>query len=1188
MPMHPHTKGHVHTAFIAVIVSLLVGLIVASLAIAPVWTKPVSPSDIEQVAATERELTPDVDYEATTPYYTNRTQPTTKQVGSYTANRYVSFSTLKGSSSNELIITRIVVESSANVSAYPFKGFWEIDKNQTLERASTANATANYTTLNIDLSGNPIRSWVDDFDVWFAGGGITSSDQYSFKVYGYYQNDETSAPSTTEQASQPESTTNPSAPADPFTSVSEPSPAPERALAPAQVNSGTTYASPWANNPGPLASSTHDMQTSTIRINSRNVTSVSEDFELGGPTGALISSLNYRYTGQVSGANLNISKDSSGNTPFHLSIEGVIDTDKVPAAEAIQIRATPYGTLTYDGRTGTQVGWRYPIKDASGGVTAYVDIMYNLKPDTDFRDGYGFNIKFVDASGRPVQLEVPAYADVNLKYAWTSTVSLDASKASLTVNGTATGVVDVPVDGGADEAIGQCSPTGGTVWVGASSHTNPGSTFNDRNSTQLYTQQFGSTTFTKIGEPTNWVYNALSYNPKDGYLYAVSQGRIKTLQSLTRTPTYADDPNYPAGHLLRISPVNGAVTDMGRINGIQEGPVGTWPNDLWGGITSGFIAADGKLIFSNSSQSGTKDLYTLQIGSTLNAVRLTNTESRANDYSFNGGDTSSQYVYGMRNGTTLLERIDLTTGATTTFDMSTVSDALGNRVQAGVYGTAWTYPNGNLGFGNNATQISYQVRITEETTSGFKAELISASPAPTSQSNDATSNALVVQDTDLKIEKTLSRNENGVAEWEIRVTNVGPCGSSGFNVTDFVPDKYNNVSVNYVDTGWVQSNIVSSTNGNTIQALHGPLAAGKSATLRLTANYRASVDQCVENTASVYGNEGDDAPDNNQDSDGACSLLIRKDVVDVNADGVIDGGDTSQAGPNGTRAVTYRIVVENSDKTSPAPFTLRDTPRFADIVRVQGGTVKDPSGQIRTLDDPDAEGSYVLATDASVPAASSVTYEVTFYYTPPAADANYDIAECSAGAATPGNGLYNLATVDYGTGTAKDDACGPIVEDGEVTLFLQKVNDASQPVPLEGAEFTIFESDGTTVAATMTAASAANPGLYSATLKPNVEYVLVETKSPADYSLLAQPIHFSIVKDEQGNAVVQLPEGSTSTSVVNDLVVEDPSPTNAYISLVNFHQGSLPKTGGHGYLPWLVASLSIMLAGAFLARRKTA
>lgn len=66
-----------------------------------------------------------------------------------------------------------------------------------------------------------------------------------------------------------------------------------------------------------------------------------------------------------------------------------------------------------------------------------------------------------------------------------------------------------------------------------------------------------------------WVYNALAYNPADGYLYAVSQDRPQNGAD-SGLSNNNPDPQYPAGHLLRISPVTGKAESIGRVDGLVD------------------------------------------------------------------------------------------------------------------------------------------------------------------------------------------------------------------------------------------------------------------------------------------------------------------------------------------------------------------------------------------------------------------------------------------------------------------------------------------------------------------------------------------------------------------------------------------------------------------------------------------
>ncbi|WP_083337272.1 DUF6923 family protein [Corynebacterium timonense] len=1105
-----------------------------------------------------------------------------------TAKNRVAFTALDAQPGKALVVTGITVSSPLPAN---FDGTWKVVRNGDSSGDGVRECRTCFDggqTLTIDLmapAGGGAALALRDGDkveVSFTDDSAEGASRYSYDVYGHYV-DAAETPAPAEERAEPSRSAE-----DPAANAAEAEVADAAAVADemlaALIRSGLpvslipqgtqltqfaatpTYTSPWANNPGPMASSTHTLTTG--RSGNREWT---ENFALGGNNGADIRGISYRFP---AGQNKGIIP--TNDDYFRVVIDGILDTNDATRSVAVSY-------------SGTRAGYQYLVNVANLGPV-WVEVTVNLTGGRQ-QSPYGINVSFFNTNDNPIEIPVPAHTPARLQFRWQNSgggaPTANAAQASLTVDGTAHSA-PIP-DGGPDPAFGQrCSPSGGgTVWVGVSAHQDQGNTFNTRNTTQLYRQTYGSTRYETVGPVTNWVYNALAYNPLDGYLYAISQGRIQTPRS---TPgqgnTYDEDPRYPAGHLLRISPVNGAVRDLGFIEGIQQQTPGTWPNDLWGGITSGVIMADGTYIFSNSSDSGTKDRYTLDLSRPSAqwwANRNSAADMRANDYAF-FGDGSDGYIYGIRNGTNIIERTRISDGDLTTFSMSGIRDPLGNTMPTGIYGTAWTFPNGNLGFGLNGRQESYQIEIYDSQPNSFKARLIAKAPAPTSQSNDAASNALVVNDTNLSIEKNLIALENGVATWEINVTNNGPCGSSGFNVTDQVPSTYTGVRMEFETDGWVRT---QSQVGNTIVALHGPLAVGQKATLRLTARYGASNNACVSNTATVLGNEDDPQPDNNTASDGACEVVVEKNVVDVNGDGVIDGVDSSQPVPGSTdRTIQYEIKVTNRDPNNATTYSLIESPRFSGLVEVQGGIVVFPDGGWANLGKPQNQNSirFPLVENTRIEKGATHTYRVTLRYSAPPAAADFSTAECQAG--TPGRGLFNEAQVTYPGGEVKGRACGPIVRDETVTLLLQKVGNDNRNTPLAGAAFEVRDAEGGVVAV-MDTPDAANTGFYSASgLRKGTQYYLVETRSPLGYSLLPQPIAFTITTGENGNARVDVAQSLHAIGLVTDPDHEGASPSSAYITIADFRQGDMPKTGGNGYLPWALLSALLVLIGAATARRK--
>ena len=100
---------------------------------------------------------------------------------------------------------------------------------------------------------------------------------------------------------------------------------------------------------------------------------------------------------------------------------------------------------------------------------------------------------------------------------------------------------------------------------------------------------------------SDWVYNALAYNPADGFLYGISLDRPLggAASGLTNTNP---DPQHPAGHLLRISPVTGEVAPIGPIDGLDD-------IEVRSGFTNGTFDLNGDFVFANNSANGTGDIY---------------------------------------------------------------------------------------------------------------------------------------------------------------------------------------------------------------------------------------------------------------------------------------------------------------------------------------------------------------------------------------------------------------------------------------------------------------------------------------------------------------------------------------------------------------------------------------------------
>ncbi|MBG9294939.1 SpaA isopeptide-forming pilin-related protein [Corynebacterium diphtheriae] len=157
-----------------------------------------------------------------------------------------------------------------------------------------------------------------------------------------------------------------------------------------------------------------------------------------------------------------------------------------------------------------------------------------------------------------------------------------------------------------------------------------------------------------------------------------------------------------------------------------------------------------------------------------------------------------------------------------------------------------------------------------------------------------------------------------------------------------------------------------------------------------------------------------------------------------------------------------------------------------------------------------------------------------------------------------------------------------------VDFTVQKIDGSDVPVPLEGAEFTIFSGDAAVPQDWKEVAQMQpKPGEASTLVLPRDakvtpgKYLLVETKAPksADgkqYSLLVRPITF-MVDVKGGKTEVKILDGTPAATVDGDNL--------SIIRVANVYVGTLPKTGGAGVGIMALLGMLLTLAGAFFARR---
>jgi uncharacterized repeat protein (TIGR01451 family) len=399
------------------------------------------------------------------------------------------------------------------------------------------------------------------------------------------------------------------------------------------------------------------------------------------------------------------------------------------------------------------------------------------------------------------------------------------------------------------------------------------------NPTQLQYSQYGagSVTFTNLGTPYAGSYNALGFDPLNGYLYAQQAG------------TNGPGVNFS---LLQIDST-GAVTPLGAVTGLPDGNLdGAFDSagNLW--VTAGDDSSS-KAYEINVTTSPPQVIATLNLSQKF----------APDDFTFADG-----YLWGMDGFYTAkikIYRLNMSTGQVDTFNApaSIVSGT-------GVFGAAWTFGNGNLGFSNNSNGDVYQISVANPSAATPTFAVVSHYSGPSSSTNDGA--ACTAIPTDLGIVKTgpATVSPGGTVTWTLSVTNNGPGDSSGFAVSDDVPAGVTNVA---------SSTPGCSVTGNTVLCSEGalPHGASETPTITLTGNAPPSTGTCFTNTATVTANEVDPNAANNSSSVQTCTSPASPAVS------LVKSASVSSYSSAGT-PVTYSYQVTNSGNTTLGSVAVTD------------------------------------------------------------------------------------------------------------------------------------------------------------------------------------------------------------------------------------------------------------------------
>ncbi|MEU3072150.1 DUF6923 family protein [Streptomyces laurentii] len=400
--------------------------------------------------------------------------------------------------------------------------------------------------------------------------------------------------------------------------------------------------------------------------------------------------------------------------------------------------------------------------------------------------------------------------------------------------------------------------------------------------TTLYeaVQGTGQVTFVREGTAT-FGHNAMGFRAADRYLHAINNN----------------------DGLARIGQ-GGVATNTGQVGLPSSGTFSYNQGTFGDGPT-----ADTLYVRQSTTDNS---LYAVDVPThTSHRIALSSNVPNLSDIVWKDG-----YIWGVYGEGHQLYRIDPATG--------TVLVVALPGLPANPYGAQWVYGNGNIGISNNVTGTVYQLRINNPTSATPTATILSSTRGPANTQNDGASVPGEPADLAITKEGPSTWAPGDTITYTLRIHNNGPGNSSGYIVTDTLPDNLSNPQTTTPGCA-----IVTQGGRNLVQCTGAALADGADApeiTITGTAPATPGTD-CVadgiDNTAQVVGNEDDPDQGNDTAHSTACpagqvepSFTVSK-TASVGPDGFVGSGDS----------VTYTVTVTNNgtvDYTVDNPATFTD------------------------------------------------------------------------------------------------------------------------------------------------------------------------------------------------------------------------------------------------------------------------
>ncbi|MFV0428488.1 MAG: DUF6923 family protein [Arachnia sp.] len=379
----------------------------------------------------------------------------------------------------------------------------------------------------------------------------------------------------------------------------------------------------------------------------------------------------------------------------------------------------------------------------------------------------------------------------------------------------------------------------------------------------------GSVALVPEGEVTQLRYNALAFNPSDGFLYAVVSGLTSGVDDAV------------VGDVIRI----GQEGQWELVDGLNlaeiTGASGTFNAGTWGEV--GTADADYYIVRAGSSPT----IYVVDI-STGALVRQIDTGGPLG-YDMLYADGFIWTVLHRGNGYAEIARVDPVSGATEYF-------ALPQEVAPGTFGGQWVFGNGNFGLLDNGGRL-YQISVDAAASSTPIFTVVAAQDAPESGNNDAASRpgnevdlAVAVSPVDAQ---TSPDAMSGAA---IVVTNRSPTArASAYTLQITVPEGFE------VDRPSLPPSCRTNDVGIVCTVPSLPAGGTDEFTILGVSSGAAG---CLDFSARVVGNDADPNPGNDHAGTSVCTADISL---------------TSSVTASGIDSVHYDIAVTNNGAAGYTP-----------------------------------------------------------------------------------------------------------------------------------------------------------------------------------------------------------------------------------------------------------------------------